>query len=111
MRAEGAGEAYDNPIERLELLRGDDDAIAAFLDEIDVSSPREREMLAEIARPSALARPERFEADHRRVLVAIESLRRHGFHGARAGSSRTGPLHVVVRFLVELVAATSSWHT
>lgn len=96
-------EAYDNPIERLELLRGDDEAIASFLDEIDVSSSREREMLAEIARPSPITRPERFEADHKRVVVAVESLRRHGFHGAAAGR-RLGPFHVAVRYLVELVA-------
>jgi len=43
-------EEFDNPLERLRLLAGDDDAVAAFLDELDVSSPREREMLAELAR-------------------------------------------------------------
>jgi hypothetical protein len=52
----------DNPLERLRLLAGDDEAIASFLDELAVSSPREREMLAELARPAPLARPERFEA-------------------------------------------------
>ena len=51
------GEEFDNPLERLRLLSGDDDAIATFLDELDVQSPREREMLAELARPSVLARP------------------------------------------------------
>jgi hypothetical protein len=96
-------EAYDNPIERLELLGGADEAIAEFLDEIDVSSPREREMLGEITRPSPIARPERFEADHRRVLVTLESLRRHGYHGSRA-ASRLGPVRTVVRTFVELVA-------
>jgi len=34
-------ETLDNPLERLRLLAGDDDAVAAFLDELDVSSPRE----------------------------------------------------------------------
>ncbi len=96
-------ELYDNPLERLQLLAGDDSAIAAFLDEIDITSPREREMLEEIARASAVARPERLEADHRRVLVALESLRRHGYHGSRAGVS-LGPLHLAARFLVQLVA-------
>ena len=43
-------EEIDNPLERLRLLSGDDDAIATFLDELEVSSPREREMLAELAR-------------------------------------------------------------
>ena len=102
--AEGAGRAeYDGLLDRLQLIGGDDEAIAAFLDEIDVSSTREREMLAEMARTSPLARPDRFEDDHRRVLVAIESLRRHGFHGTRAGHE-LGPLRYVTRFLVELVA-------
>jgi hypothetical protein len=102
----GAGrieEALDNPLERLRLLSGNDDAIASFLDELDVQSPREREMLSELARTSALARPERFDADHRRAIEALESLRRHGFHGSQAGSG-LGPLRYVIRWLVELVA-------
>jgi hypothetical protein len=96
-------EAYDSPLERLQLLGGDDEAIAAFLDELDVRGPREREMLRELARTSPLARPERFDADHRRALVALESLRRHGHHGARAGEE-LGPLRTPIRYLVELVA-------
>ena len=96
-------ELYDNPLERLQLLGGDDAAIAAFLDEIDVRGPRDREMLRELARCSPLARPERFEEDNRRVLIALESLRRHGYHGANANPA-LGPLRTPVRFLVELVA-------
>jgi len=96
-------ELYDNPLERLQLLGGDDAAIAAFLDEIDVRGPRDREMLRELARTSSLARPEQFEDDHRRVLIGIESLRRHGYHGASANPA-LGPLRTPVRFLVELVA-------
>lgn len=93
----------ENPLERLRLLSGDDDAIASFLDELEVSSPREREMLAELARRTPLARPERFDADHRRAIEALESLRRHGFRGSSAGAA-LGPLRHVVRWLVELVA-------
>jgi hypothetical protein len=96
-------ETYDNPIERILLLGGDDDAIAAFLDEIDVQSPREREMLRELARQGPLALPDRFEGDHRRVLAALESVRRHGHHGSRAGA-RLGLLQTPVRYVVELVA-------
>ncbi len=99
----GVDERFDNPLERLRLLAGDDDAVAAFLDELDVSSPREREMLAELARPAPLARPERFEADHRRLIEALESLRRHGFHGWQPNVP-LGPARAVVRWLVELVA-------
>jgi hypothetical protein len=100
---ESVSEEFDNPIERLGLLAGDDDAIARFLDEIDISSPREREMLAELARTTPLARPARFWDDHRRTIEAIESLRRHGFHGSRVGRS-LGPLRSFVRWLVELIA-------
>jgi len=96
-------EQYDNPLERLQLLGGDDEAIAAFLDEIDVRGPRDREMLRELARSATLARPERFDADHRRVLVALESLRRHGHHGAHVDED-LGPFRTPVRYLVELVA-------
>lgn len=96
-------EQYDNPLERLQLLGSDDEAIAAFLDEIDVRGPRDREMLRELARTSALARPDRLEADHRRVLVAAESLRRHGHHGTSAGS-RLGFLRTPIAYFVELVA-------
>ena len=71
-------ELYDNPLERLQLLGSDDAAISAFLDELDVRGPREREMLRELARTTPLDRPDRFEADHRRVVAALESLRRHG---------------------------------
>jgi hypothetical protein len=100
---ENLEEHYDSPLERLQLLGGDDEAIAAFLDEIDVRGPRDREMLRELARPAPLARPERFESDHRRVLVALESLRRHGHHGARV-DEKLGLLRTPVRYLVELVA-------
>ena len=96
-------EAFDNPLERLRLLSGDDDAIASFLDELDVQSPREREMLAELARTEVLARPDRFDVDHRRAIEALESLRRHGFHGSQAATG-LGPFRPAVRWLVELVA-------
>jgi hypothetical protein len=96
-------EEFDNPIERLRLIAGDDDAVAGFLDEIDIHSPREREMLSELARRSPLARPERFASDHRRVIEALESLRRHGFHGSRAASA-IGPLRMPVRRMIELIA-------
>lgn len=96
-------EEYDSPLERLRLLGGDDDEIAAFLDELDVRSPRERELLREIARPMPLARRDRLERDHRLLIAALESLRRHGFHGSRAGS-QLGRAQVVARLFVELVA-------
>jgi hypothetical protein len=50
-------ELYDNPLERLQLLGGNDEAITAFLDELDVRDPREREMLRELTRTSPLAHP------------------------------------------------------
>lgn len=100
---ENLEEHYDSPLERLQLLGSDDEAIAAFLDEIDVRGPRDREMLRELARQAPLARPEQFESDHRTVLVALESLRRHGHHGARV-DEKLGLFRTPVRYLVELVA-------
>jgi hypothetical protein len=96
-------DTIDNPIERLELLAGDEDAVSAYLDEIDVSSPRDREMLTELARTSPLADPEAFPAAHHRLVAALESLGRHGYHGSRA-AARLGPLRAPVRFFVQLVA-------
>jgi hypothetical protein len=92
-----------NPLERLELLSGDDAAIEAFLDDIEVTSPRAREMLTELARQTTIARPERFFTDHRRAVAALESLRRHGYRGSRAAPG-LGPLTSFVRWGIELVA-------
>jgi hypothetical protein len=83
-------EEIDNPIERLRLLSGDDDEIAKYLDALEVTSPREGEMMQEIARTQPLARPERFPEAHRNVVEALESLARHGYHGA-SSRSRIGP--------------------
>ena len=92
-----------NPLERLQLLSGDDAAIEAFLDDIDVTTPRAREMLVELARQTTIARPERFFADHQRAVAAIESLRRHGYRGSRA-TPGLGPLTAFIRWGIELVA-------
>jgi hypothetical protein len=93
----------DNPIERLKLLSGNDDEISRYLDAIEVTSPREREMLHEIARTRTLARPGDFAQAHRNMVEALESLARHGFHGSTAGRS-AGPFRFVVRWGVQLVA-------
>jgi hypothetical protein len=96
-------EELDNPIERLELLAGDDAAISSFLDRIDITGPRDREMLAELARTRTLADPLRFPSAHRRAVAGLETLSRHGFHGSRAAGA-IGPLKSVVRWLIQLVA-------
>jgi hypothetical protein len=103
-------EEVDNPIERLKLLGEDDDAIAKYLDAIEVTSPREREMLLEISRTRPLADPDLFPQAHRNMVEALESLARHGYRGTTAGS-RAGPLRAVARWAVQLVAATSSLPT
>lgn len=102
-RATGEDDDRVNPLERLQLLSGDDDAIEAFLAEIDVTSPRAREMMLELARRTTIARPERFFADHQRAVAALESLRRHGFRGSRAAPG-LGPVTAFVRWGIELVA-------
>ena len=86
-------EGIDNPIERLKLLAGNDEEIARYLDTIEVTSPREREMLQEIARTQPLAHPEQFPQAHRNMVEALELLARHGYHGTRAAKS-AGPLLV-----------------
>ena len=67
-------EEIDNPIERLKLLSGDDNEIAKYLDAMEVTSPREREMLHEISRTRPLARPDLFPQAHRNMVEALESL-------------------------------------
>jgi hypothetical protein len=96
-------EEIDNPIERLKLLGENDDAIAKYLDAMEVTSPREREMLYEISRTRPLARLEDFPQAHRNMVEALESLARHGYHGTAAGKS-VGPLRTVIRWAVKLVA-------
>jgi hypothetical protein len=93
----------DNPIERLKLLAEDDEGMAAYLDQLEISSPREREMVREIARTRPLALPERFLPDHRVMVEALESLSRHGYKGTQAGR-RLGPAAPAVRWLVTLMA-------
>jgi hypothetical protein len=92
-----------NPIEQLKLLSGNDDQIARYLDALEVTTPRERELLIEISRTQPLARPERFPVDHRQMVEALESLARHGYKGSSAGR-RLGPLRPVARWGVQLFA-------
>lgn len=103
MATEASQTPQDNPLERLKLLSGDDAEIARFLDSIEVTSPREREMLYEISRTRPLAHVELFPQAHRNMAEALESLARHGYHGTRAGQ-QLGPLRVVVQWGVRLVA-------
>ena len=85
-------EEVDNPIERLKLLSENDEDLARFLDAIEITSPREREMLREIARTRPLAEPDQFPVAHRNMAEALESLARHGYYGTTGGGSGTGPL-------------------
>jgi hypothetical protein len=96
-------EEIDNPIERLKLLGEDEEAIGKYLDAIEVTSPREREMLHEISRTRPLARLDRFPEAHRNMVEALESLARHGYHGTAAGR-RMGRFRPIVRRAVTLVA-------
>jgi hypothetical protein len=100
---EAALDEIDNPIEQLKLLGEDDDAIGKYLDTIEVTSPREREMLHEISRTRSLARPELFPQAHRNMVEALESLSRHGYKGTRAGT-KLGPLRAAAAWAVQLVA-------
>ncbi len=96
-------EEIDNPIERLKLLSENDEGLARYLDAIEVTTPREREMMREISRTRPLAEPGRFPQAHRNMVEALESLARHGYHGTQAGR-RAGPLRAGIRWGVQLVA-------
>ena len=102
--AEAVGrDEHDGLLERLQLLDEDDEAIAAFLDELDLRGPREREMLAELARRQPIAEPQDFPEAARGLSRALEALGRHGYHSA-AVSGKLGPLRAPARFAIELVA-------
>jgi hypothetical protein len=72
----------DSPLEKLELLARDEEALAEFLEELDTATPRDREMLGELARTQPLAEAARFPAAHRHAVAALETLGRHGYHGS-----------------------------
>ena len=96
-------EEIDNPIERLKLLSEDDEGMARYLDALEVTGPRERVMVKEIARTRPLAKPERFPTDHRQTVEALESLSRHGYKGTTAGR-KLGPAGPAAAYGVQLVA-------
>ena len=102
-RRHGAEDPVDHPLERLELLSGDDEAIAAFLDELDVRGGREREMLTELARTTTVADADGFAVAHSRAVSALETLARNGYVGSGVGA-RLGRLGFLLRTPVELVA-------
>jgi plasmid stabilization system protein ParE len=97
-----AADGVDNPIERLKLLAANDADLSAYLDSLELASPREREMLREIARDRPLRDPAAFPRAHRNAAEALESLARHGYRGTAAGR-RLGPLRPLVRWGIELV--------
>jgi hypothetical protein len=89
-------------LDRVQIVDEDDEQIAKFLDTLDLHGPQEREMLEELARKKALARPDDFPAAHRHAVQALETLGRHGYRAAVIPRwLRPAPLG---RFFVELVA-------
>jgi hypothetical protein len=89
-------------LERVQLVDEDDETIAKFLDSLDLRGPREREMLAELARKAPLRKPDEFASAHRAAVGALETLGRHGYHSP--GLPRWLRPRFLPRFLVELVA-------
>jgi hypothetical protein len=92
----------DGWLDRIQLVDEDDDEVARFLDSLDLHGPQEREMLAELARKTPLAKPDEFPAAHRRVAAALETLGRHGYRSAVI--PRWLKPAFFGRFIVELVA-------
>jgi hypothetical protein len=92
----------DDWLDRIQIVDEGDDEVARFLDTLDLHGPQEREMLAELARKTPLAKPDAFPADHRRVTAALETLGRHGYRSAAI--PRWLRPKFFGRFVVELVA-------
>lgn len=89
-------------IERLKALTDDDD-LDAYLAGVEPRGAREQEMLVELAvHQPVLTMPDQFLPAHRRVARALESVRRHGYR--RPVLHGLGPLTVVARYPIELVA-------
>ena len=92
----------DDWLDRIQLVDENDDEVARFLDGLDLRGPQEREMLQELARKAPLAQPDDFPAAHRRAVLSLEALGRHGYRFAvLPGWIRP---KVLGRFFVELVA-------
>jgi hypothetical protein len=89
-------------LDRIQIVDEGDDEVAKFLDSLDLHGPQEREMLAELARRTPLAKPDAFPAAHRRAAAALETLGRHGYRSAAI--PRWLRPRFFGRFVVELVA-------
>lgn len=104
-RAQAAKPLFDQVddwLDRIQIVDENDDEVARFLDGLDLRGPQEREMLQELARKAPLAKPDDFPAAHRRAVLSLEALGRHGYRFAvLPGWIRP---KVLGRFFVELVA-------
>jgi hypothetical protein len=92
----------DEWLDRVQIVDEGDDAVARFLETLDLRGPQEREMLTELAHRAALAKPDEFPAAHRRTVAALETLGRHGYRSAVI--PRWLKPTFFGRFVVELVA-------
>lgn len=104
-RAQAAKPLFDQVddwLDRIQIVDENEDDVARFLDGLDLRGPQEREMLQELARKAPLADPKEFPAAHRRTVLALEALGRHGYRFAvLPGWIRP---KVLGRFFVELVS-------
>jgi hypothetical protein len=100
--AKSVFDEVDDWLDRVQLVDEGDDEVARFLDSLDLHGPQEREMVAELARKTPLAKPDEFPAAHRRAAAALETLGRHGYRSAAI--PRWLKPEFFGRFVVELVA-------
>jgi hypothetical protein len=100
--AKSVFDEVDDWLDRVQLVDEGDDEVARFLDSLDLHGPQEREMVAELARKTPLAKPDEFPAAHRRATAALETLGRHGYRSAAI--PRWLKPEFFGRFVVELVA-------
>lgn len=92
----------DEWVGRVQIVDESDDAVASFLDTLDLHGPQEREMLAELAVRAPLAKPNDFWAAHRHAVASLETLGRHGYRSAV--TPRWLRPKFFGRFVVELAA-------
>jgi hypothetical protein len=91
-------------LDRFKLLPGGSTADAErVLSGLTTRSPREREAAQELAVRTILAHPDRFEDAHHLTVKALEVFDRHGWRSPLL-PHWLGPLRVVARYPVELVA-------
>jgi hypothetical protein len=98
---EAPAEVIIAPTDALRIMRANKGEQHRLIERFGGTGAPERDIELELASNAPLARPELFEAAHRRAMYAIEVLDRNGARGAKM--PRLGPLKPVAGALVSIV--------